>query len=265
MGCTTQKYVRQFSARTAEITKELDPQVREFIERNGRAPSRAALRAMAKNATMATRQPKDHAPDRARQLAVWDAKYQTAALQALADIPVSRRRLCSGGGTGAAVRCGAAAAVHRGGAGHAAAAPRNLVMGASGAGDPQDAAARCRGSVSEDGVDALVLSMVREALAGDGVVLLKPPPAVEMPGQRGSGESVYTKPSSSARYATVEHLLTEGRLVDDAARPAPPVLSPEAAARAVGSDLAAIEAERARLASDDGAGAGPAASCRRRA
>ena len=49
----------------------------------------------------------------------------------------------------------------------------------------------------------------------------------------------------------------EGRLVDDAARPAPPVLSPEAAARAVGSDLATIEAERARLASDDGAGTGP--------
>ena len=96
--------------------------------------------------------------------------------------------------------------------------------------------------------------MVREALAGDDVVLLKPPAAAEMPGQRRNGESVYTKPSEFARYATVEHLLMEGRLVDDAARPALPVLSAEAAARAVGSDLATIEAERSRLASDDGAG-----------
>ena len=80
-------------------------------------------------------------------------------------------------------------------------------------------------SVGEDGIDALVLSMVREALTGDSVVLLKPPPAAEMPGQRADGESVYTKPSEFARYATVEHLLMEGRLVDDAARPAPPVLS----------------------------------------
>ena len=52
----------------------------------------------------------------------------------------------------------------------------------------------------------------------------------------------------------------EGRLVDDAARPAPPVLSPEAAARAVGSDLAAVEAERARLASDAGADVEPLAA-----
>ena len=39
-------------------------------------------------------------------------------------------------------------------------------------------------SVGEDDIDALVLAMVREALAGDDVVLLKPPPAAEMPGQR---------------------------------------------------------------------------------
>jgi hypothetical protein len=96
--------------------------------------------------------------------------------------------------------------------------------------------------------------MTREALRGGDVVLLKPPPAVEMPGRRrGRGESVYTRPSEFAKYATVEHLLTEGRLVDDAARPMAPVLGPEAAARTVGSDLPAIEAERERLATDAGA------------
>ena len=66
-------------------------------------------------------------------------------------------------------------------------------------------------SVGEDGIKALVLGMIREALAGDDVVLLKPPAAAEMPGQRANGESVHTKPSEFARYATVEHLLMEGQ------------------------------------------------------
>ena len=67
------------------------------------------------------------------------------------------------------------------------------------------------GSVREADVDALALGMTREALAGGDVVLLKPPPAAEMPGQRASGEAVYSKPSEFARYATVEHLLMEGQ------------------------------------------------------
>ena len=255
-GLHDPKVGKQFSARTAEITKELAPHVRAFIERNGRAPSRAALRAMSKNATMATRQPKDHAPDRAQQLAVWDAKYRTATLQALADIPSA-----AGDYAAAAAQVPQVDAVQRL---HCIAVAMATLQRRRATWSWAHLALEIRktlpslpGSVSEDGINALVLSMVREALTGDSVVLLKPPAAAEMPGQRGSGESVYTKPAEFARYATIEHLLMEGRLVDDAARPAPPVLSAEAAARAVGSDLATIEAERARLASDNGAGTDP--------
>ena len=88
-GLHDPKVIKAFSSRTSEITEELAPHVQAFIERNGRAPSRATLRAMCKNATMKTRQPKEHAPDQARQHAVWDAKYRAATLQALTDIPVT--------------------------------------------------------------------------------------------------------------------------------------------------------------------------------
>ena len=253
------KVLKQFSARTAEITRELAPHVRAFIERNGRAPSRAALRAMSKNATMATRQPKDHAPDRAQQLAVWDAKYRAATLQALADIPSA-----AGDYAVAAAAVPPLDAVQRL---HCIAVALASLQRRRATWTWAHLALEIRKTLpplddsgGEDSVKALVLSMVREALAGDDVVLLKPPAAAEMPGQRRNGESVYTRPAEFARYATVEHLLMEGRLVDDAARPAPPVLSPEAAARAVGSDLAAVEAERARLASDAGADVEPPAA-----
>ena len=247
------KVIKTFSSRTSEITEELAPHVRAFIARNGRAPSRSTLHAMAKNATMKTRQPKEHAPDRARQHAVWDAKYRAATLEALTDIPVT-----AGDYAAAAAAVPEFGAVQRAHCTEVALATlqrrRATWSWAHLAMEIRKTLPVLDGSVRETDVDTLVLGMVREALAGNGVVLLKPPAAVEMPGQRRNGESVYTKPAEFARYATVEQLLMEGRLVDDAARPAPPVLSPEAAARAVGSDLAAIEAERARLASDDGAG-----------
>ena len=128
-----------------------------------------------------------------------------------------------------------------------------MVLGAPGARNPEDPAGasgqhqqgRRQGARPRDDPGALT--------SGD-VVLLKPPAAVQMPGERASGETVYSKPSEFARYATAEHLALEGHLTDDAARPVAPVLDPEAAARAVGSDLAKIRAEQERQASDDGAG-----------
>ena len=255
-GLHDPKVIKTFSARTSEITEELAPHVQAFIERNGRAPGRAALRAMGKNATIKTRQPKEDAPDQARMHAVWDAKYRAATLQALTDIPVTARDYAA-----AAEAVPELDAVQRAACTKVALA--TLQQQRATWSWPHLALEIRRtlpvldGSVREGDVDALVLGMTREALAGGDVVLLKPPPAVEMPGQRVSGEPVHTKPSEFARYATTEHLLTEGKLVDDAARPAPAVLEPEAAARAVGSDLAKVEAERERLASDTGADAEP--------
>ena len=66
-GLHDEKLIKTFSSRTSEITEELAPHVQAFIDRNGRAPSRTTMHAMRKNATMKTRQPKDHAPDQARQ------------------------------------------------------------------------------------------------------------------------------------------------------------------------------------------------------
>ena len=88
-GLHDPKLIKTFSSRTSEITEELAPHVQAFIARNGRAPSRTTMHAMRKNATMKTRQPKEHAPDRARQHAVWDAKYRAVTLDALTDIPVT--------------------------------------------------------------------------------------------------------------------------------------------------------------------------------
>jgi len=257
-GLHDPKVVKAFSSRTSDINEELAPHVAAFVARNGRAPSRATLRAMSKNATYKTRQPKDSAPDQGRQHAVWDAKYRAATLQALTDIPVTVQDYAA-----AAAAVPEFGAVHRA---HCTEVALATLQQQRAAWSWPHLALEIRKtlpvlppSVSKADVDAIVLGMTRDALSGGAVVLLKPPAAVEMPGQqRGSGESVYARPSEFARYATVEHLLTEGKLVDDAARPAEPVLEPAAAARAVGSDLATIEAERARLASDDGAGTGPA-------
>ena len=254
-GLHDPKLIKAFSSRTSEITEELAPHVQAFIARHGRAPSRTTMHAMRKNATMKTRQPKEHAPDRARQHAVWDAKYRAVTLEALTDIPVT-----------AADYAAAAAAVPEFDAvqrAHCAAVAVATLQQRRATWSWAQLAMEVRRTLpvlpaSVRNIDALVLGMTREALAGGDVVLLKPPPAVEMPGRRrGRGESVYTRPSEFAKYATVEHLLAEGRLVDDAARPTAPVLGPEAAARAVGSDLPAIEAERERLATDTGAHTDP--------
>jgi conjugative relaxase-like TrwC/TraI family protein len=252
------KVLRQFSTRTAEITKELAPQVKAFIERNGHAPSRAVLRAMSKNATYKTRQPKDHAPDRAQQLAVWDAKYRAATLQALTEIPETAAEYAQR----AAVNPPLSAAQR---VQCIAVAMATLQMQRATWTAPHLALEIRKtlpvldDSVVDDDVDALVLSMVREALAGDGVVLLKPPAAVEMPadGVAPGDPPPCTKPADFSRYATLDHLLTEGRLLDDAVRPAPPVLTPRAAARAIGSTPDRIRAERGRQGSDEGAGEDP--------
>ena len=250
------KVIKTFSSRTSEITEELAPHVRAFIARHGRAPSRSTLHAMRKNATMSTRQPKEHAPDRARQHAVWDAKYRAATLEALTDIPVTAADYAA-----AAAAVPEFDAVHRAHCTEVAVATlqqrRATWSWAHLAMEIRKTLPLLPASVRETDIDALALGMTREALASGDVVLLKPPAAVDMPGERASGEAVHSKPSEFARYATVEHLLMEGHLVDDAARPAPPVLEPEAAARAVGSDLPKIEAERERLASDAGADVEP--------
>ena len=256
-GLHDPKVIKTFSSRTSEITEELAPHVAAFIARNGRAPSRTTLHAMSKNATMKTRQPKDSAPDQARQHAVWDAKYRAATLDALTDIPVTVQDYAA-----ATAAVPEFDAVHRE---HCTQVALATLQQQRAAWSWPHLALEIRktlpvlpASISKTDVDALVLGMTRDALAGGEVVLLKPPPAVEMPGQeRASGESVYARPSEFSRYATTEHLLTEGKLVDDAARPIAPVLEPEAAARAVGSDLATIAAERERLASDAGAGVDP--------
>jgi conjugative relaxase-like TrwC/TraI family protein len=258
-GLHDPKVLEPFSTRTAEIVKERGPHVQAFIERNGHAPSRAALRAISKNATHKTRRPKDHAPTRARQLAEWDRKYRAATLQALTEIPETMQQYARSAPApepfDAAQRAQciavALATMQRQRAtwnwAHLALEIRKTLP-------PLD------DSISDDDVDELVLSMVREALSGGDVVLLKPPAAVDMPGKRrASGESIYSKPSEFSRYATLEHLLAEGRLLDDAARTAPAVLSPFTAARAVGSTLEQIQAERTRLGSDAGAAQDPQA------
>ena len=252
-GLHDPKVIKAFSSRTSEITEELAPHLQAFIARHGRAPSRTTLHAMRKNATMKTRQPKEHAPDGARQHAVWDAKYRAVTLEALTDIPVTVQDYAAA--AAAVPEFDAVQRAHCTAVAVATLQQRRATWGwAQLAMEIRRTLPVLPASVRDVDVDALVLGMTREALRGGDVVLLKPPPAVDMPGRRrGRGESVYTKPSEFAKYATVEHLLTEGRLVDDAARPMAPVLGPEAAARAVGSDLPAIEAERERLATDAGA------------
>ena len=255
-GLHDPKLIKTFSSRTSEITEELAPHVQAFIARNGRAPSRTTMHAMRKNATMKTRQPKEHAPDQARQHAIWDAKYRAVTLDALTDIPVTAADYAAA--SAAVPEFDALQRAHCTAVAVATLQQRRATWGwAQLAMEIRHALPVLPASVRDVDVDALVLGMTRDALAGGDVVLLKPPPAADMPGQRGSGEAVHSKPSEFARFATVEHLLAEGHLVDDAARPMPPVLEPEAAARAVGSDLPKIEAERERLATDAGADVEP--------
>src|SRR5512142_510448 len=177
-GLHDPKVVKAFSSRTSEISEELAPHVAAFIERNGRAPSRAALRAMSKNATMKTRQPKEGAPDQARQHAVWDAKYRAATLQALTDIPATAQDYAA-----AAEAVPDLDAVQRA---HCTQAALATLQQQRAAWSWPHLALEIRktlpvlpASVAKADVDALILGMTREALAGGGVVLLKPPAAVD--------------------------------------------------------------------------------------
>lgn len=255
-GLHQEKLLKAFSARSAEIAKELEPRRQEFRDRFGREPAQVMQRSMARDATMKTRQSKDYAPDRALQLAVWEAKYQKVAQRALDEIPqqatdAAHARSWAGFDAVQRERCIALALAtlqKQRSTWNWAHLSLELVKTLD---------ILSPGEVPPEAVEDLVLGMVREALSGGDVVLLKPPPAVDMPGTRHSGEPVWSRPSEFSRWATVEHLLAEGRLLDDAARPAEPVLSPERAARAAGSTLERMEAERARQAADTGAGQEP--------
>lgn len=251
-GLHQEKVLKAFSARSAEIAKELEPKRQEFRDRFGREPAQVMQRSMARDATMKTRQSKDYAPDRALQLAVWEAKYQRVALRALDEIPqqaidAARARSWAGFDAVQRQRCIALALATL----QKQRSTWNWAHLALEIVKTLDILSP--GEVPPEAVEGLVLDMVREALSSGKVVLLKPPPAVDMPGTRRSGEAVWSRPSEFSRYATVEHLLEEGRLLDDAGRAAEPVLSPERAAAAAGSTLEQMEGERARQADDAGA------------
>jgi conjugative relaxase-like TrwC/TraI family protein len=258
-GLAGQKVLRAFSSRSAEIARELEPKRRAFRDEHGHDPAAVLQRTMARDATMKTRQPKDYAPDRARQLAAWEAKYQKAALRALDEIPEQ----AADAARGARTWTGMDAAQRM----HCTAVATATLQKQRSTWNWAHLSLEIRKTVDvmhprevpPEAVEGLVLDLVREALTGGDVVLLRPPPAVEMPGKRrASGESVYTRPSEFSRYATVEHLLAEGRLLDDAGRVAEPVLDTPGAARAVGSTEARMEGERARQAADAGAEQEPA-------
>jgi conjugative relaxase-like TrwC/TraI family protein len=78
-----------FSSRRPTITKTLARRKAQFVEDNGRQPTRLELWAMRQEITMATRKPKsDHDLQPGEQLAAWEEIAARAGVQRLASIPV---------------------------------------------------------------------------------------------------------------------------------------------------------------------------------
>ena len=243
------------SQRTREVSARLQETIDEFITAHDRMPHREAIRHMKDAAWGGTRQAKGDAPDRMQQLETWDAQARAASdkglVDLLADVTAAARNARTVQELDAAARMQCIeAAVGQVQQGRAAWTTSQLEYEISRQlpsvpGTAQDRLDLIRGMAADT---------MRGRVPGIDIVPLTHHAVPQLPGAtRDTGESIYHKPSESAKYATLQHLEKEQEFLRLAQRARTPHLTPERAARALGTTVAKMEAEIARQGRDNGA------------
>jgi hypothetical protein len=236
-----------FSHRRAEITtltaRELVPR---FTAEHGRAPNQRELAALQERATLRTRVRKDGVTDWDAAARGWQAK---AAAQAGVDLASLYRRVTRLGRDGGAPRDADAELAHD----DIARAARKALEKCARENSKwtrADLVANLgrvlpRRPADPDGQAALLEEMADRALAGEfgPVACLEAPEAVPVPAalRRADGRSVYRR-HGGIKYATRVQVSREEQLVAQAGARGAPAMTREEAARALGAEVAELEA-----------------------
>jgi len=241
-----------FSSRRAVVTAAVAELAAAYTERHGHPPNARALFAMAQFATLNSRRAKPrrrHAPARGELLDQWAAQMTAAELGALDGIPAAVAGSLDPAAPGIAGLAGEeiarmlSAAVAEVQAGHAVWS-RGQLLAAIDAQLPG-----WLGGLDAAQVRRVLEELTSQALAGGyGITSLEAPDLVPMPAQlrRSDGRSIYT-PHDRALYTTQPQLDAEEQLLAAAGQSGAPAVPAAAAARALGTDLAGIEALSGRV------------------
>jgi hypothetical protein len=239
--------MRLFSSRRESITADLRVRAARFEQRYGRAPSQRELAQLAQASNFATRAAKEGALDVAQAHAGWADKLARTLGVSLASVAPSVWHADAGTQSNAEGDLGAATReleLRRATQKAVALAQREKstwtradlvkylgrVLPRTGM-EPQAAAAL---------LEYLADRALRSEL--EPVVCLEAPEAAEVPGslRRADGRSVYQR-HGGVRYATRAQLGMEERMLAQASAEGAPRLTREAAAQALGADLARLE------------------------
>jgi AAA domain/TrwC relaxase len=236
-----------FSHRRAEITKLVDRElVPRFKAEHGRAPNQRELAALQERATLRTRVSKDGGIDWDAAARDWQAK---AAAKAGVDLASLYRRVTRLGRDGGAPR-DASPQLTRDDITRAAQKALEKCSRENSKWTRADLVANLgrvlpRRPADPDGQAALLEEVADQALAGDfgPVACLEAPEAVPVPAslRRADGRSVYRR-HGGTKYATRVQVSREEKLVVQAGAWGAPAMTREEAARALGAEVAELEA-----------------------
>jgi hypothetical protein len=236
-----------FSHRRAEIMKLTDQElVPRFRAEHGRAPNQRELAALQERATLRTRVNKDGVIDWDATRRGWQAK---AAQKAGVDLASLYRRVSRLGRDGCAP-CDAGPQLTRDDITRAAQKALEKCSRENSKWTRADLIANLgrelpRGAADPGSQAALLEEVTDRALAGEfgPVVCLEAPEAAPVPAslRRADGRSVYER-HGGVKYATGVQLSREEKLVAQAGARGGPAMTREEAARALGADVAALEA-----------------------
>ncbi len=243
-----QEMMDLFSSRRRAITADVRQRAARFEEQFGRAPSQRELAQLAQASNFATRKGKEGALDLAAAYAGWADKLTRTLGVPLASVAPSVWHAATD-------HAGAAGGALNADTGLARAAERALALA------QQEKSAWTRADLVKylgrvlprTGRDpeaaARLLEETADRILGSEfgpVLCLEVPDPVDLPGDlvRADGRSVYRR-HGGTRYATRAQLSMEERMVAQAQATSAPRMTREAAAAALGADLARLERELA--------------------
>jgi conjugative relaxase-like TrwC/TraI family protein len=236
----------QFSSRRRAIGPRVQQLIEEYERKHGKAPNARAVWSMAQFVTLDSRRAKAHsAPPRGALLARWEAQSRRAETEALSTIPDSTLWRRDPGAE----------------AGPPSGADVERVLAAAVADAQRSKATFTRyeltrminrylpdylGGLPGEQVTRLLDELTSEALRPGGplgIVLLTAPEMVPVPQayRRADGLSLWRRHGAEI-YTTRAMLDTEARLVRAAAQTGAPMVTPDRAAAALGSERARVEA-----------------------
>jgi conjugative relaxase-like TrwC/TraI family protein len=231
--------LRLFSSRRESITADLRARAAQFQQQSGRAPSQRELAHLAQASNFKTRNPKHGALDVAQAHAGWADKLARTLGVSLASVAPSVWHAATG-----------RAAAHARGADGASLTEVELDKSTWTRADVIKYLGRVLPRAGRDPAAAAVLleDLADRALRSEfePVACLEAAEPADVPAslRRGDGRSVYQR-HGGIRYATRAQLVMEERMVAQARASGAPRLTRARAARALGADLAQLDAARA--------------------